>query len=51
MTAAEVARSGDLVVAELHTAGLPGRKLLQSMQSGLVSSVDLDLAVLDGATT
>ena len=47
VTAVSAARSGDLVVADLSTAGLPGRKLLQSMRSGLVSAVELDLALLD----
>jgi hypothetical protein len=41
------ARVGDLVVVRLVTEGLPGERLLQSMHSGLVSAVDLDLAVLD----
>ncbi len=41
------ARVGDLVVARLVTEGLPGEKLLQSMQSGLVSAVVLDLALID----
>jgi hypothetical protein len=40
-------RVGELVVARLVTEGLPGQRLLQSMQSGLVSAVDLDLALLD----
>ena len=40
-------RVGDLVVARLTTEGLPGEKLLQSMRSGLVSSVALDLTLLD----
>ncbi len=42
------ARVGDLVVCRLATEGLPGAKLLQSMRSGLVSAIDLDLALLDG---
>jgi len=41
------ASTGDLVVCRLTTAGLPGEKLLQSMRSGLVSAVDLDLVLLD----
>ena len=41
------ARVGDLVVARLATEGLPGEKLLQSMRSGLVSAVVLDLALVD----
>ncbi len=47
MTAAIPARAGDLVVCRLQTTGLPGEKLLQSMRSGLVSAVELDLAVID----
>jgi hypothetical protein len=47
VTEVEPARVGDLVVARLATEGLPGEKLLQSMRSGLVSSVVLDLALLD----
>ncbi|MCB1182989.1 hypothetical protein KDM41_06110 [bacterium] len=31
----------------LHTAGLPGAKQLQSMQSGLEASVELNLALVD----
>lgn len=42
------ARVGDLVVCRLASEGLPGAKLLQSMRSGLVSAVDLDLTLLDG---
>ncbi len=41
------ARAGELVVARLATDGLPGEKLLQSMRSGLVSAVQLDLVLLD----
>lgn len=40
-------RAGDLLMAHFATMGLPGEKLLQSMQSGLVSAIDVDLAVLD----
>jgi len=47
VTEVNVARVGELVVARLTTEGLPGDKLLQSMNSGLVSSVDLDLVLLD----
>jgi hypothetical protein len=47
VTAVTPARAGDLVVARLRTAGLPGERLLQSMRSGLVSAVDLDLVLLD----
>jgi len=38
---------GREVVCRLRTAGLPTDKQLQSMRSGLVSAVDLDLAVVD----
>lgn len=47
VTGVTPARVGDLVVARLVTEGLPGQRLLQSMRSGLVSAVDLDLALLD----
>jgi hypothetical protein len=40
-------RSDGLLVAHLATAGLPGDRLLQSMRSGLVSAVELELALLD----
>jgi hypothetical protein len=40
-------REGNLVVCHLKTTGLPAEKQLQSMRSGLVSSVELDLALLD----
>lgn len=40
-------RAGNLVVCGLRTVGLPGEKQLQSMRSGLVSAVELDLALLD----
>ncbi|MCP4571341.1 MAG: DUF4390 domain-containing protein [bacterium] len=40
-------RAGDLVVCRLRTEGLPGQKLLQSMQSGLISAVELEVAVVD----
>lgn len=39
--------AGDLVVCSLRTEGLPGAKLLQSMQSGLVSAVELEMALVD----
>ncbi len=42
------ARRGDLLVCEVRTVGLPGEKLSLSMQSGLVSSVELFLDLLDG---
>ena len=38
---------GQAVVCRLRTAGLPTDKQLQSMRSGLVSAVDLELAVMD----
>jgi hypothetical protein len=41
------ARTGELVVCRLTTAGLPGERLVQSMRSGLVSAVDLEVALLD----
>ncbi len=47
VTAVAPARADGLVVAHLSTMGLPGQKLLQSMRSGLVSAVELDLALLD----
>ncbi len=40
-------REGELVVCHLKTSGLPAAKQLQTMRSGLVSSVELDLALLD----
>ncbi len=40
-------REGNLVVCHLKTTGLPAAKQLQSMRSGLISSVELDLALLD----
>ena len=40
-------REGNLVVCHLKTSGLPAVKQLQSMRSGLVSSVEFDLALLD----
>jgi hypothetical protein len=43
----EPARAGELVVCKLVTAGLPGEKLSLSMQSGLVSSIELFLDLLD----
>lgn len=39
--------SGDQVVCRLQTRGLPGEKQLQSMRSGLVAAVELDLALVD----
>ncbi len=47
VTGAEPARAGDLLVARLRTAGLPGDRLLQSMRSGLVSAVEFDVVLLD----
>ena len=40
-------RVGNLVVCRLKTMGLPAEKQLQSMRSGLVSSVELKLSLLD----
>ncbi len=39
-------RTGDLVVCHLKTDGLPGAKQLQSMRSGLVSAVELKMALV-----
>lgn len=47
VAAVEPARNGNLVVAHVRTADLPGEKLLQSMRSGLTSAIDLELALLD----
>ncbi len=44
---ATVSRSGDVVVCHLQTHGLPGEKQLQTMRSGLESSVELSLALVD----
>lgn len=41
------ARAGDLLVCDVNTAGLPGEKLSLSMRSGLVSSVELVLDLMD----
>ncbi len=35
------ARAGELLVCRLATVGLPGQKISQTMQSGLVSSIEL----------
>lgn len=43
----EPARVGSLLVCNVATAGLPGEKLALSMQSGLVSAIELQLDVLD----
>lgn len=43
----EPRREGDLLICRLFTAGLPGEKLSLSMQSGLVSSIELYLDLLD----
>ncbi len=40
-------REGNLVVCHLKTSGLPAEKQLQSMRSGLISSVELDIALFD----
>ncbi len=40
-------RAGDQVVCRLHTLGLPGEKQLQSMRSGLVSALELNLVLVD----
>lgn len=41
------ARVGDQVVCRLSTEGLPGAKQLQSMRSGLVAAVELNLALVN----
>lgn len=41
------ARVGEQVVCHLTTIGLPGEKQLQSMRSGLVASVELNLALVN----
>jgi hypothetical protein len=43
---ATASRTGDLVVCRLQTSGLPGAKQLQSMRSGLVSAVELQMALI-----
>jgi len=47
LVGATPARLGDMVVCRLQTRGLPGEKQLQTMQSGLESAVDLNLALVD----
>ena len=47
LAAVTPARLGDELVCHLRTLGLPGEKQLQSMRSGLISAVELDLAVVD----
>jgi hypothetical protein len=49
VVAVDPRRTGDLVVCRLTTSGLPGERLLQSMRSGLVSAVDLDVALMNAA--
>ena len=49
ITAVQAVRRGELVTARVATRGLPDARLLQSMQSGMVSAVELDLALLDPA--
>ncbi|MDX2473205.1 MAG: hypothetical protein QNL91_05805 [Candidatus Krumholzibacteria bacterium] len=39
-------RTGGLVVCRLQTSGLPGAKQLQSMRSGLISAVELQMALI-----
>ena len=41
------ARVGEQLVCHLKTLGLPGPKQLQSMRSGLVSAVELNLVLVD----
>lgn len=40
-------KTGNELLCRLQTAGLPGAKQLQSMQSGLVSAVELNLVLVD----
>lgn len=47
VTGVTPARTGNLVVAHLTTAGLPGERLVQSMRSGLTSAIELELVLLD----
>jgi len=47
VTSVTARQAGDLVVCRLRTAGLPGQKLLQTMRSGLVSAVDVEVTVVD----
>lgn len=42
------ARAGDQLVCQVATSGLPDEKQLQSMRSGLVAAIELDLALVDG---
>lgn len=42
------ARAGGLLVCDVATAGLPGERIVSSLRSGLVSSIDLQLELLDG---
>ncbi len=41
------ARTDEMVVCRLISHGLPGQRLLQSMQSGLVSAIDLHISLRD----
>lgn len=45
--AVQPVRAGDLLACRLRTTGLPGRRARLSMESGLVSSLELLLDVLD----
>ena len=47
VTGVAPSRAGELLVCHLTTTGLPAEKQLQTMRSGLVSSVELNLALLD----
>ncbi len=40
-------QQGDWLCCLMHTSDLPGVKMLSSMESGLVSSIELDFDVLD----
>jgi hypothetical protein len=43
----EPGRAGELVVCHLTTTGMPGEKIVSSIHSGLISSVELFLDLLD----
>ena len=40
-------KTDGLLTCRLQTLGLPGEKQLQSMRSGLISAIELDLALVD----
>ncbi len=45
----EPGRRGALLVCRLSTSGLPGERIASTLQSGLVSAVDLRIDLLDAA--